>query len=277
MSKKLQHNRPAQSAGQKHIYIVLRELKMICNIVNIFIQMNVNWFILRSSIYFVSLEMIFRCWPPLNLGAGDWTRIREWKLLLINVLLWWNRKISKSKQAPHFEHLKSCYHKIFQNLQVGKSDVHIMRRKFDCSNLQRVSRQQCYWAWWRYQMEPFSALLALCAGNSPVPVNSPHKGQWRGALMFSLICAWINDWVNNRDAGDLRRHHGHYDVNVKGACRPNLKVIWNFYSGKTVVSTSIDSVILVIFLSCTCTLSMVSLNLLFQYLMLFSNYKAVSY
>ena len=24
------------------------------------------------------------------------------------------------------------------------------------------------------------------------PVNSPHKGQWRGALMFSLICAWIN-------------------------------------------------------------------------------------
>ena len=42
-------------------------------------------------------------------------------------------------------------------------------------------------AWWRHQMEPFSALLALCAGNSPVPVNSPHKGQWRGALMFSLI------------------------------------------------------------------------------------------
>ena len=35
------------------------------------------------------------------------------------------------------------------------------------------------------------------------PVNSPHKGQWRGALMFSLICAWINAWVNNREAGDL--------------------------------------------------------------------------
>ena len=29
------------------------------------------------------------------------------------------------------------------------------------------------------------------------PVNSPHKGQWRGALMFSLICVWINGWVNN--------------------------------------------------------------------------------
>ena len=46
------------------------------------------------------------------------------------------------------------------------------------------------------------------------PVNSPHKGQWRGTLMFSLICVWINDWVNNREAGDLRRHRGHCDVNV---------------------------------------------------------------
>ena len=46
------------------------------------------------------------------------------------------------------------------------------------------------------------------------PVNSPLKGQWRGALMFSLICAWINDWVNNRKAGDLRLHCAHYDVIV---------------------------------------------------------------
>ena len=46
------------------------------------------------------------------------------------------------------------------------------------------------------------------------PVNSPHKGQWRGALMFSLICVWINDWVNDREAGDLRRNRRHYDVTV---------------------------------------------------------------
>ena len=71
-----------------------------------------------------------------------------------------------------------------------------------------------WFTWWRHQMEPFSALLALWAGNSPVPVNSPHKGQWRGALMFSLICAWVNDWVNNREAGDLRRHRGHHEVIV---------------------------------------------------------------
>ena len=60
--------------------------------------------------------------------------------------------------------------------------------------------------WWRHQMETFS--VALCAG------NSPPKGQWHGALMFSLICARINGWVNNCEAGDLRRYRAHYDVTV---------------------------------------------------------------
>ena len=54
------------------------------------------------------------------------------------------------------------------------------------------------------------------------PVNSPHKSQWRGALMFSLICARINDWVNNCEAGDLRRHRGHYDVTIM--------ILTNFHS-----------------------------------------------
>ena len=45
-------------------------------------------------------------------------------------------------------------------------------------------------------------------------VNSPHKGQWRGAWVFPLICAWINVWANNREAGDLRRHRAHYEVTV---------------------------------------------------------------
>ena len=45
-------------------------------------------------------------------------------------------------------------------------------------------------------------------------VNSPHKGQWRGALIFSLICAWTNGWINIRDAGDLRRNGAHHDVTV---------------------------------------------------------------
>ena len=50
------------------------------------------------------------------------------------------------------------------------------------------------------------------------PVNSPHKGQLRGALMFTLICARINGWVNNGEAGDLRRNRAHYDVIVMMLC-----------------------------------------------------------
>ena len=53
----------------------------------------------------------------------------------------------------------------------------------------------------------------LC-GEFTGPGEFPHKGQWRGALMFSLTCVWISGWVNDREAADLRRHRGHYDVNV---------------------------------------------------------------
>ena len=46
------------------------------------------------------------------------------------------------------------------------------------------------------------------------PVNSPHKGQWRGAFIFPLICVWVNGLVNNQEAGDLRCQRAHYDVIV---------------------------------------------------------------
>ena len=50
------------------------------------------------------------------------------------------------------------------------------------------------------------------------PMNSHHKGQWWGALKFSLICAWTNTWANNREAGNLRRYRAHYDVIVMSWC-----------------------------------------------------------
>ena len=46
------------------------------------------------------------------------------------------------------------------------------------------------------------------------PVNSQHKGQWRRALMFSLICVWIKGWVTNRESGD-------YDISVMMWWQPN--------------------------------------------------------
>ena len=67
---------------------------------------------------------------------------------------------------------------------------------------------------WRHEMEKFPRYWPFVRGIHRSPVNSPHKGQWRGPLMFSLICVWINGWINNRKAGDLRRHPVHYDVIV---------------------------------------------------------------
>ena len=95
---------------------------------------------------------------------------------------------SKRHFIIEFSWLKMYQHrlKFHWNLFIG---VHLI-----------ISRH--WFIWWRHHMETFSALLALCGGIHRSPVNSPHKGQWRGALVFSLICVWINGWVNKREAGD---------------------------------------------------------------------------
>ena len=71
----------------------------------------------------------------------------------------------------------------------------------------------------------FSRYWPFVRGVHRCPMNSPHKGQWRGTLMFSLICARINCWVNNREAGELRRRRARYDVIV---------MIYNVMSSYTV-------------------------------------------
>ena len=72
-------------------------------------------------------------------------------------------------------------------------------------------------------MEPFSALLAFLRGIHRSPVNSQHKGRWRGALIFSLICDRINGWVNNGEAGDFRRHRAHCDVIVMSLWKDRIE------------------------------------------------------
>ena len=66
-------------------------------------------------------------------------------------------------------------------------------------------------SWWRHQMETFSAFWPFVRGMHRPPVDSPHKGQWRGAFIFSWSA---NGWANTRDAGDLKHHLAHYDVTV---------------------------------------------------------------
>ena len=60
----------------------------------------------------------------------------------------------------------------------------------------------------------FLRYWSLMWGIHRSPVNSPHKGQWRGALIFPWSAPWINGWVHNREAGDLGRHCVHYDAIV---------------------------------------------------------------
>ena len=149
-------------------------------------------------------------------------RICRWVGLWIFGLQSWIHEIPTKERQQHtffwrmnswFCNIRIClkWKVTHPNWNPGPSDnLHI-----ECSN---------HWAtgmghfsnssWWRHQMETFSALLAICAGNSPVTGEFPHKGQWRGALLFSLICTRINGWVNNGEAVDLRRHRAHYDVTV---------------------------------------------------------------
>ena len=91
-------------------------------------------------------------------------------------------------------------------------------------------------SWWHHQMEPFPRYWSFVWGIHRSPVNSTHKGQWRGALMFSLICAWINGWVNNGAAGDLRRHRAHYDVTIMSHAHERSHALYT-YSICTVACT----------------------------------------
>ena len=108
---------------------------------------------------------------------------------------------AKSGQGQHCKSDSGVY--LQGNLPISSDE------SWRCGNIEVPSCQNMVISWWRHKMETFSALLALCAGNSPVTGEFTQIGQWRGALIFYLVCAWMND----REAGDSRRHRAHYDVN----------------------------------------------------------------
>ena len=63
-------------------------------------------------------------------------------------------------------------------------------------------------------METLSALLTVCAGNSPATGEFPVQRPVTRSFDVFFDLPWINGWVNNGEADDLRRHHAHYDVTV---------------------------------------------------------------
>ena len=70
-----------------------------------------------------------------------------------------------------------------------------------------------YVTWIRF-MKYFPRHSPLCEGNPRITDDSPHKGQWCVAMMFSLMCVWTKVCANSRDAGDFRSQGTHCDVIV---------------------------------------------------------------
>ena len=129
----------------------------------------------------------------------------------------WNELSPKAR--PYHISLRAGYMVCFV---ISSCDIHGMCHKM--SYWTTVYRKVQVITWWRHQMEASSALLAICAGSFPaqrqvtwsfdISFDLCLNELWHRALMFSLICAWINGWENNREAGDLRRYRAHYGVIV---------------------------------------------------------------
>ena len=152
---------------------------------------------------------------PLSKGGGS-----------LDIIKWVSRNSLQSRipmnTAYGFPKSKGIMHvicliKCWVNLEsIGhKCQYHcIMRPITEASKLihvtHGVAESHCDVIKWKH----FSRYWPFVRGIHRSPVNSPHKGQWRRDLMFSLIYAWMNSWVNNGEAGDLRRHRAHYDVIV---------------------------------------------------------------
>ena len=123
----------------------------------------------------------------------------------------------------------SCYHRlnVFEIcvlVEKGHTEIEQYLSNYFWSQWSPVS---IIWNYWiiccRHPMETFSGHWPFVRGIHQSPANSTHRGRWRTALKFSLICAWINGWANNREAGNLRRHRAHYDVTVGNPQRVYIK------------------------------------------------------
>ena len=94
-------------------------------------------------------------------------------------------------------------------------------------NCSQVNATRHFWwevTWWRDQMETFSTLLDLCAGNSPVTGEIPAQRPVTRSFDVFFVVRLNNGWVNNHEADDLRRHRAHHDVTVIMWMPPNILV-----------------------------------------------------
>ena len=127
-----------------------------------------------------------QCWPrslsPYGVTRPQWVKLYKYDVMNIT-------KHSDDIKWKHFPHYWP-----------------FVRYKYDVMNYNQT--------WWRHQMETFSALLALCAGNSLVTseLSSQRPVTWSFDVFFYLR---LNKLLSKQPrCCDLRHHHVHYDVTV---------------------------------------------------------------
>ena len=89
-------------------------------------------------------------------------------------------------------------------------------------------------------LQKYVAHIIMAQYHDDIMMDSPQKGQWRRALMFSLICTWTDSWVNNRDTGDFKRLRAHYDVTVMINTPLSRVHPWDVFSYKSALALSWD-------------------------------------
>ena len=115
----------------------------------------------------------------------------------------WNREliiVKKYREYSSLENTIASYFVSMLHLFIMSKNILVIMEKCTHDDVIKWKHFPRYW--------PF------VQGIHRSPVNSLHKGQWHRALVFYLICARINLWVNSLEAGKLRRHRAHYDVIV---------------------------------------------------------------
>ena len=128
-----------------------------------------------------------------------------------------------------FDHIYHC--NICQSLETARWVPMVTWNLLSASIAMQSRCLLCFRAVWQFyddviKWKHFPRYWPFVRGIHRSSVNSPHKGQWRGTLMFSLICVWINDWVNNREAGDMRRYRAHYDVILMLCPNSTISGLW---------------------------------------------------
>ena len=156
----------------------------------------------------------------LVIGYPLWGPDPSWQITHYFFILRQNLWVPYTWRHPDMETLSTSLDE-YEETNGNPNKGLVMQKAFDVVKLNNLWNRQSIFRWFHddvIKWKQFPRYWPFVWGIHRSPVNSPHKGQWCGVLMFSLICAWVNGWVNNREAGDLRSHRAHYEVTVM----PNL-------------------------------------------------------